>query len=115
VPKKVKSIALRSALSDRALNGAVFITDDRFGITSEAPSTKIARLEIEKITDAKRVLVLVTRPGENLNEIAVLKSLRNIPSVHLLYVDQINTYDIVLNDAIVFTESALDEFVKENK
>lgn len=114
VSKKLKAKALRSALSDRMIAGQVFVTSD-FGVNSEVPSTKNASYELAKITDAKSVLVLITRPNDNLNAIADIKSLRNLPSVNLLYVDQINTYDVLLNDAVVFTEDALEQFVKENK
>lgn len=114
VPKKLKRLALISALSDRAFNQKVFVVDG-FGITNETPSTKAAILELHKITDDHNVLVLVNRPNDNLNEIATCKSLRNVDGVQLLYVDQINTYDVLVNDSIVFTESSLNEFLENFK
>lgn len=113
-PKKLKALALRAALSDRNLNGNVFVTDG-FGIKGEAPSTKTAKVALGKITDASSVLAVVSRPNDNATVAAELKSLRNLPTVHLLYVDQINTYDVLATDAVVFTKSALEEFVAERK
>ncbi|MDR0950207.1 MAG: 50S ribosomal protein L4 [Candidatus Ancillula sp.] len=118
ISKNMKKLALKSALSDRANAGRVFIVDD-FGVAGDKPSTKVALAALKGITDAKSVLILVSRPGDNVSDIATIKSLRNIDSVQLLYVDQINTYDVLLNDAVIFAGSALDDFIannsKENK
>ncbi len=109
-PKKLKTLALKMALSDRSNAGQVFIAQD-FGITSDVPSTKSAKSALEGITTAKSVLVLVSRPDDNKTSEARIKSLRNLKNVHLLYVDQLNTYDVLLNDAVIFTQSAYDELL----
>jgi large subunit ribosomal protein L4 len=113
-PKKVKALALKMALSDRNNAGEVFVVKD-FGITADAPSTKTAKQALAGITNAKSVLVLVSRPNDNKTSEARIKSLRNLENVHLLYVDQLNTYDVLLNDAVIFTQSAYDDFVASKK
>jgi large subunit ribosomal protein L4 len=110
-PKKLKALALKCALSDRNLAGNVFVTPD-FGVKAE-PRTKLVLGALNKITDAKSVLVLVSRPSDNETQINEIKSLRNISKVHLLYVDQINTYDVLLNDALVLTSSALEDLKRD--
>ncbi len=103
-PKKMKAAALRGALSDRARSGRVHVVE---GLTSgDKPSTKAALATLAGITEARRVLVVLDR-GDSLTWL----SLRNEPSVHLLAVDQLNTYDVLLNDDVVFTKSAYDAFV----
>ncbi|MDR2082704.1 MAG: 50S ribosomal protein L4 [Candidatus Ancillula trichonymphae] len=109
-PRKLKTLALKMALSDRNNAGQVFIAQD-FGITSDVPSTKSAKSALEGITTAKSVLVLVSRPDDNKTSEARIKSLRNLKNVHLLYVDQLNTYDVLLSDAVIFTQSAYDELL----
>lgn len=111
-PKKLKVFALKLALSDRANAGNVHIVDG-FDIKSDTPSTKTALSALNKITSAKSVLVVVSRPVDNKTLEAELLSLRNISKVHLIYVDQINTYDVLLNEAIIFTQSAFDELVSD--
>ncbi|MDR2508770.1 MAG: 50S ribosomal protein L4 [Candidatus Ancillula sp.] len=111
-PKKLKAFALRLALSDRANAGNISIVDN-FGIKGDKPSTKTALKALNDITSAKSVLVVVSRPVDNKTLEAELLSLRNISKVHLIYVDQINTYDVLLNEAIVFTQSAFDELVSD--
>jgi large subunit ribosomal protein L4 len=108
-PKKLKALALKMALSDRNNAGRVFVTKD-FGITTDVPSTKSAKAALEGITTTKSALVLVGRPNDNKTSEARIKSLRNLENVHLLYVDQLNTYDVLLNDAVIFTQEAYDEF-----
>ncbi|WP_029068951.1 50S ribosomal protein L4 [Jonesia quinghaiensis] len=114
-PKKMKAAALRSALSDRARAGRVHVIDS-FGIT-EAPSTKQALkalaslpLSKENLGDVKHILVIHDR-----NDEIALKSLRNVLSVQLLAADQLNTYDVLLSDDIVFTKAALDGFLAGRK
>ncbi len=110
-PKKMKAAALRSALSDRARAGRIHVIDS-FGVT-EAPSTKGAlsalsslKLSKENFGDVKHVLVVHER-----NDEITIKSLRNIESVHLITADQLNTYDVLLSDDVVFTKAALDGFL----
>lgn len=114
-PKKMKAAALRSALSDRARAGRVHVIDS-FGIT-EVPSTKQALkalsslpLSKENLGDVKHILVIHDR-----NDEIALKSLRNVLSVQLLAADQLNTYDVLLSDDIVFTKAALDGFLAGRK
>nr|WP_202420072.1 50S ribosomal protein L4 [Actinomadura rayongensis] len=103
-PKKMKAAALRGALSDRARNGLVHIVDGL--VEGDTPKTKTAVTALRGITDVRRVLVVLDREDE-----VTWKSLRNEPSVHLLVSDQLNTYDVMVNDAVVFTQKAYDEFI----
>ncbi|MEJ8280214.1 50S ribosomal protein L4 [Pseudonocardia spirodelae] len=104
-PKKMKAAALRGALSDRARAGRVHVVS-AFA-EGDAPSTKAARKAIEALVpDARRVLAVVERSAEN-----ALLSLRNLPQVHLIAPDQLNTHDVLVNDVVLFTQAALDEFL----
>jgi large subunit ribosomal protein L4 len=105
-PKKMKAAALRGALSDRARAGLVHVVSSV--VTGDTPSTKSARKAIEAVTgDAtQRVLVVIGRDDET-----SWLSLRNLPTVHLIAPDQLNTYDVLVNDAVVFTREALDTFL----
>ncbi len=103
-PKKMKAAALRGALSDRARAGRVHVVEGL--LAGDAPSTKAALAGLTAVTEARRVLVVLER-GDNLTWL----SLRNAPSVHLLAVDQLNTYDVLLCDDVVFTRGAFDAFV----
>jgi len=103
-PKKMKAAALRGALSDRARNGQVHVVETF--VAGEKPSTKAAIATLRKVTQAKRVLVVLSGTDE-LNWL----SLRNEPSVHLLEAGQLNTYDVLVADDVVFTREALDEFL----
>jgi large subunit ribosomal protein L4 len=103
-PKKMKQAALRGALSDRARNGRVHVLA---GIVSGSkPSTKTARTAIAALSDRPRVLVVVGREDE-----LGWRSLRNLPAVHVIAPDQLNTYDVLVNDDVVFTAEALDTFL----
>ncbi|MCB7136777.1 50S ribosomal protein L4 [Cellulosimicrobium marinum] len=103
-PKKMKAAALRGALSDRARHGRVHVVTG-FGIDG-APSTKNALATLAKLSERKHVLV-VTERGDDLT----IKSLRNVEQVHLLVADQLNTYDVLVSDDVVFTQGALDAFL----
>jgi large subunit ribosomal protein L4 len=103
-PKKMKAAALRGALSDRARYGRVHVVDAL--VEGDAPKTKVALTALREITQAKRVLVVVDRGDE-----LTWKSLRNEPSVHLLVEDQLNTYDVMVSDDVVFTKAAYDAFI----
>jgi len=103
-PKKMKAAALRGALSDRAREGRIHVVESF--VTGEKPSTKEALATLRRVTDAKRVLVVLGRDDE-LN----WRSLRNEPRVHLLEAGQLNTYDVLVADDVVFTKEALDEFL----
>ncbi|QFG23891.1 50S ribosomal protein L4 [Actinomadura sp. WMMB 499] len=103
-PKKMKAAALRGALSDRARAGMVHVVDNL--VEGDAPKTKTALAALRTVTEAKRVLVVLDRDDE-----LTWKSLRNEPSVHVLVSDQLNTYDVLVNDDVVFTQKAYDEFI----
>jgi large subunit ribosomal protein L4 len=105
-PKKMKAAALRGALSDRARAGLVHVVSSV--VTGDTPSTKAARKAIEAVTGGadQRVLVVLGRDDET-----AWLSLRNLPTVHLIAPDQLNTYDVLVNDSVVFTREALDTFL----
>ncbi len=103
-PKKMKAAALRGALSDRARAGQVRVVEAFVG--GDKPSTKAAIATLRKATEAKRVLVVLSSTDE-LNWL----SLRNEPSVHLIEAGQLNTYDVLVADDVVFTKDALEEFL----
>jgi large subunit ribosomal protein L4 len=103
-PKKMKAAALRGALSDRARDGRVHVVSAF--VDGDAPKTKAALATLGAITQAKRVLVVLDR-DDVLNWI----SLRNVPRVHLIEAGQLNTYDVLVADEVVFTETALAEYV----
>ncbi len=102
-PKKMIAAAIRGALSDRARDGKVFVLDQI--VAGETPSTKAALKSLSAIGDVSKLLVVIER-GE---DVAWL-SLRNIPTVHAIAVDQLNAYDVVVNDGVVFTRAALDTY-----
>jgi large subunit ribosomal protein L4 len=98
-PKKMIRLALRSALSDRAAEGKVIVVDD-WGI--DAPKTKDAIAVLRAIGAEQRALVVVTREQE-----ALAKSLRNLTEVHVIEVGELNAYDVLCNDWIVFSRESL--------
>jgi large subunit ribosomal protein L4 len=104
VPKKMKAAALRGALSDRARGGNVHVLSSL--VEGTLPSTKTARAALSRVATSKNVLIVLSRTDE-----AGWLSLRNLPETHLLFADQLNTYDVLLSDDVVFTKSALDEFL----
>src|SRR5580700_9425739 len=106
-PKKMKAAALRGALSDRAANERVFVVTAF--VESDAPRTKDALAVLETVTSGadRNILVVATHDDE-----ITFKSLRNVPAVHLLAEDQLNTYDVIDSDYLVFTQAALDAFVE---
>jgi large subunit ribosomal protein L4 len=103
-PKKMKAAALRGALSDRARHGRVHVIAGF--VEGDAPSTKAALAALGTVTDRDNVLVVAARGDE-----LTVKSLRNVPQVHLIAADQLNTYDVLCSDDVVFTQSALDAFL----
>lgn len=103
-PKKMISAAIKGALSDRARNGRLHVVSE-FAIGT-SPSTKAAAAIISKLTDGRNILVVLDRSDET-----SYKSLRNLQGVHVLPVDQLNAYDILLSDDLVFTKSALDAYI----
>jgi large subunit ribosomal protein L4 len=103
-PKKMKAAALRGALSDRARAGRVHVVDTLGA--GETPSTKAALAALRDVVDSRKVLVVLER-----GDATTWLSLRNEPTVHLLSVDQLNTYDVLVNDEVVFTKAAFDALV----
>ena len=104
VNKKMKVAALRGALSDRARAGVVHVVEGF--LDGETPRTKDAMAALANFTDSRKVLVVL--PAED--EINWY-SLRNLPQVHLIEASQLNTYDVLNAEAVIFTSPALDEFL----
>lgn len=103
-PKKMKAAALRGALSDRARDGRIHVITEF--VTGETPSTKSAIKAIEALGLEGNLLIAIDR-GDDVSAL----SLRNVPTVHVLYVDQLNTYDVLCSDQVLFTSAALDAFL----
>jgi large subunit ribosomal protein L4 len=103
-PKKMKAAALRGALSDRARGGNVHVLSSL--AVDGTPSTKAALTALRTVSTARKILV-VLQFGDEIG----WKSLRNVPQVHLLWAGQLNTYDVLDSDDVVFTKAALDEFL----
>ena len=104
VPKKMKAAALRGALSDRARNGRVHVISAL--VRGDAPSTKTAVAALASLTDRRHVLVVVDR-----DDLATWKSLRNVDRAHVIAPDQLNTYDVLVSDDVVFTQTSLQTFL----
>ncbi|MDQ1684458.1 MAG: large subunit ribosomal protein [Frankiaceae bacterium] len=105
-PKKMKAAALRGALSDRARGGRLHVVSAL--VEGDAPSTKAAALALAKIVASRHVLVVAER-----EDVVTWKSLRNVDNVHLIAPDQLNTYDVLVSDDVVFTEGALAAFLNK--
>jgi large subunit ribosomal protein L4 len=103
-PKKMKAAALRGALSDRARNDRIHVVDGL--VSGDKPSTKAALAALAGLADRGRFLVVLER-----TDATTWLSLRNAPEVHIVAVDQLNTYDVVASDDVVFTRGAFDTFV----
>jgi large subunit ribosomal protein L4 len=103
-PKKMKAAALRSALSDRARNGRIHVVDSL--VTGDKPSTKAALGALSGLTERAKYLVVLERTDS-----LTWLSLRNAPEVHIVAVDQLNTYDVLASDDVVFTKGSYDAFV----
>jgi large subunit ribosomal protein L4 len=107
-PKKMKAAALRGALSDRARGGKVHVLAGL--VAGETPSTREAIGILNRVGEAGKALVVVAR-----DDVVSWKSVRNVPGVHVIAPDQLNTYDVLVNDDIVFTTSSLDAFLAHAK
>jgi large subunit ribosomal protein L4 len=103
-PKKMKAAALRGALSDRARNDRIHVVESL--VSGETPSTKAALAALAGLADRKRFLVVLERA-----DAVTWLSLRNAPEVHIVAVDQLNTYDVLASDDVVFTQGSYDAFV----
>ncbi|MFC9591707.1 50S ribosomal protein L4 [Streptomyces sp. NPDC056944] len=102
-PKKMKAAALRGALSDRASHSRIHVVT---GVVDGNVSTKAAKTLFGKISERKNLLLVVERSDE-----AAWLSARNLPQVHILEPGQLNTYDVIVSDDVVFTQAALESFV----
>jgi large subunit ribosomal protein L4 len=102
-PKKMIAAALLGAISDRARGERLTIVDT-FG-TGEAPSTKGAAALLASVT-GKNILVVLER-GDEIG----YKSVRNLRNLHVLWADQLNAYDVIVSDDVVFTKAAYESFV----
>lgn len=106
-PKKMKAAALRGALSDRATNERIHVVESL--ISSDKPSTKAALASLFELTDRRKFLVVLER-----TDVVTWLSLRNAPEVHIVAVDQLNTYDVLASDDVVFSKAAFDRLVGGN-
>ena len=106
-PKKMIAAALRGALSDRARNGRIHAITEL--VSGQTPSTKSAKVFLASLTDRKQVLVVVGRSDET-----GVKSVRNLPGVHILSPDQLNTHDVLRADDVVFSVEALNAYIASN-
>ncbi|MEV7278618.1 50S ribosomal protein L4 [Streptomyces sp. NPDC093111] len=102
-PKKMKAAALRGALSDRATHSRIHVVTD---VVEGGVSTKAAKTLFGKISERKNLLLVVERSDE-----AAWLSARNLPQVHILEPGQLNTYDVIVSDDVVFTKAAFESFV----
>lgn len=98
-PKKMVRLALRSALSDRAAEGKVLVVD---AWSFDAPSTKAAKAALAAIGAEGRILVVLGR-----DEVVAAKSFRNLPEVQLIAIGELNAYDVLVNDCVVFSQATL--------
>jgi large subunit ribosomal protein L4 len=103
-PKKMKAAALRGALSDRARHGRVHVASALVG--GEVPSTRDAVAALASISTARNILVVLERTDE-----LSWKSLRNVDDLHILEPGQLNTYDVLISDEVIFTLGALEAFL----
>ena len=103
-PKKMKAAALFGALTDRVRHDRIHVVEEL--VTGQTPSTKAARAFIERLTERKNVLFVVGR-----EDVVSIKSANNLPGVHILHQDQLNTYDVLNSDDVVFSVEALNSFV----
>ncbi len=103
-PKKMVAAALRGALSDRARDGQVFVLASL--VEGDRPSTKTAKAVLASIGELNKVLVVLARTEET-----SWLSVRNLAEVHVLAADQLNAYDVLKADQVVFTKAAFDAFV----
>jgi len=101
-PKKMIAAALKGVLSDRQRNERIYVIDS---ITA-APSTKAAIAAVRQFSDRKNVLVVLSR-AEDIS----WRSLRNAEDMHLLVPDQLNAYDVLKSDDLVFTQAAINDFL----
>ena len=103
-PKKMKSAALRGALSDRAREGRIHIVSEL--VSGDKPTTKGATATLNALNVEGQILIVLTR-----EEAVAWLSLRNLGDVAIVAPDQLNTYDVLISDHLVFTQGAYETFV----
>lgn len=103
-PKKMKAAALRGALTDRVRHDRIHVVEEL--VPGQTPSTKSARSFIERLTERRSILVVLGR-----EDITAWKSVNNLPGVHSLAYDQLNTYDVLNADDVIFSVEALNAFI----
>ena len=103
-PKKMKAAALRGALSDRAREGRIHVITAL--VEGDSPSTKQAQALLLGITERPNVLMVIER-----DDVASWLSVRNLPNVRVVAPDQLNTYDVLVTDDVIFTKDSFDAFV----
>ena len=104
-PKKMIAAALRGALSDRARNDRIHAVTEL--VSGQTPSTKSAKTFLGALTDRRKVLVVIGRTDE-----VGARSVRNLPGVHIIAPDQLNTYDVLNADDVVFSVEALNAWIE---
>jgi len=103
-PKKMIAAALRSALSDRARNDRIHAVTEL--VSGQTPSTKSAKAFLADLTTNRKVLIVIGRTDE-----VGQRSVRNLPGVHIISPDQLNTYDVLNADDVVFSVEALNAYI----
>ncbi|MDY6869158.1 MAG: 50S ribosomal protein L4 [Actinomycetota bacterium] len=103
-PKKMIAAALRGALSDRARNGRIHAVTEL--VEGQTPSTRSAKAFLSTLTERKQVLIVIGRADETSE-----RSVRNLPGVHIISPDQLNTYDVLRADDVVFSVEALNAYI----
>jgi large subunit ribosomal protein L4 len=103
-PKKMIAAALLGAISDRARGSRLHVVDSLS--IGEKPSTKAVSEYLTNVASSKHVLIVLQRDDE-----LSLRSVRNLQNVHVLSYDQLNAYDVLVSDDIVFTKAAFEAFV----
>jgi Ribosomal protein L4 len=100
----MKAAALRGALSDRARENRVHVVSGV--VEGDTPATKAAATMLATISDRPNLLLVVTREDE-----LTWLSVRNLVNVHVVAPDQLNTYDVLVSDDVLFTFAAFEEFI----
>ena len=106
-PKKMIAAALRGALSDRARNERIHAVTEL--VSGQSPSTKSAKSFLGTLTGRRRVLVVIGRADQVSH-----KSVRNLPGVHVIAPDQLNTYDVLKADDVIFSVEALNAYIEHH-
>jgi large subunit ribosomal protein L4 len=106
-PKKMIAAALLGALSDRARGSRIWAVE---GFATDAPKTSVAAAFLSSVVAGRNQLIVVAKGDE-----LTLKAVRNIPTVHVITYDQLNAYDVLVSDDVVFTKDALESFIGAKK